>query len=497
MSRITGRPRGRTKMTVTGKITWCLILVAVFVLPGGELVAEDAAPPDLARTQVRLQQLLQDELFLDTVVAVDDEHVLIIYTPQVESEDELLPELTMAVYAAGIAAPWTKEIGVIIQTAGLPLGHVIVPTQAVKNLDEGRIKQDAFYLQWVIMPYTAPDATAADMLLQDWELPAGWTIQGQQEDTPEAVLAKVGVTITEEIPIEEWLAAWSELDTPDGSLIVAALLTVSDLDVTEVLESLGAAPDPDQPTVHPTVTLTGPPGVRISGRSNVLLAVTGPSAPAQQAMDLLKQLTLAEKPFEGLLAQGIAAPPAAGAVTPPGEAALTPPAGGTTAPPPTPTGGTPSTTPPPTSGTPSTTPPPTSGTPSTTPPPTVFPGGGETQPPPMPLAANSVVKEAVLCQGVDEDNKPEGITNTFPADTVKIGLYLRMTNAPGNTEITLEWSRGERLLQRRLLLVSGSRRLITYIYAARAAHLRAGSYAVEIKEDDRLVARLPFVIQPE
>ena len=53
------------------------------------------------------------------------------------------------------------------------------------------------------------------------------------------------------------------------------------------------------------------------------------------------------------------------------------------------------------------------------------------------------------------------------------------------------------MLHRRLLLVSGSRRLITYIYAARAAHLRAGSYVVEIKEDDRLVARLPFTIQPE
>ena len=467
-------------MTVTGKRTWCLLLAVVFVLPSGELVAEDAAPPDPAQTQVRLQQLLQDELFLDTVVEVDDEHVLIIYTPQVGSEDELLPELTMAVYAAGIAAPWTQEIGVIIQTAGLPLGHVIVPTQAVKNWDEGRINLDAFYLQWVMMPYTAPDATAADMLLQDWELPAGWTIQGQQEDTPEAVLAKVGVTITEEIPTEEWPAAWSELDTPDGSLIVAALLTVSDLDVTEVLESLGAAPDPDNPTVHPTVTLTGPPGVLVSGRSNVLLAVTGPSAPAQQAMDLLKQLTLAEKPFEGLLAQGIAAPPAAGAVTPPGEAALTPPAAEIVTPP---AGGT--------------TAPPTGGTPSTTPPPTVFPEGGETQPQPMPLAANSVVKEAVLCQGVDEDNKPEGITNTFPADTVKVGLYLRMTDAPANTEITLEWSREERLLQRRILLVSGSRRLITYIYAARAAHLRAGSYAVEIKEDNRLVARLLFTIQPE
>ncbi len=123
--------------------------------------------------------------------------------------------------------------------------------------------------------------------------------------------------------------------------------------------------------------------------------------------------------------------------------------------------------------------------------------GSASLPQPMPLAANSVVKEAVLCQGVDEKNNPEGIANTFPADTVKIGLYLRITNAPANTEITLEWSRGERLLQRRLLLVSGSKRLITYIYAARAEHLRAGSYAVEIKENDRLVARLPFTIQPE
>ena len=464
-------------MTVTGKITWCLILVAVFVLPGGELVAQDAAPPDLAQTQVRLQQLLQDELFLDTVVAVDEEHALIIYTPQVGSEDELLPELTMAVYAAGIAAPWTQEIGVIIQTAGLPLGHVIVPTQAVKNLDEGRIQQDAFYLQWVIMPYMAPDATAADMLLQDWELPAGWTIQGQQEDTPEAVLAKVGVTITEEIPTEEWPAAWSELDTPAGTLIVAALLTVSEVDVTEVLESLGATPDPDNPTVHPTLTLTGPPAALVSGRSNVLLTVAGPAASAQQAMALLKQLTLAENPFEGLLAQGIAAPPAAGAVTPSGEAALTPPAGGTTAPPPA-------------AGTTSQ---PTTGATGTAQPPAVFPGG--TQQPAVSLSADSVVKQAVLCERVDEHNAPQGVTDTFPAGTKKVGLYLKITGAPANTEILLQWSRAGTIVRRQLLMVRGDKQLISYIYPGREPHLRAGNYAVEIQQNDRLVARLPFTIE--
>ncbi len=471
MSRITGKPRGRTKMTVTGKITWCLILVAVFVLPGGELVAEDAAPPDLAQTQVGLQQLLQDELFLDTVVVeVDEEHVLIIYTPQVESEEELLPELTMAVYAAGIAAPWTKEIGVIIQTAGLPLGHVIVPTQAVKNLDEGRINLDAFYPQWVMMPYTAPDATASDMLLQDWELPAGWTIQGQQEDEAEAVLAKVGVTITEEIPAEEWSAAWSEIDTPDGSLIVAALLTVSDLDVTEVLESLGATPDPDQPTVHPTVTLAGPPAVLVSGRANVLLAIGGPTTPAQQALDLLKQLTLADNPLDGLVAEAPGAPPAEGTGTPPVGGTVTPPAAGTTAEPTTEETG-------------------------ATLPPAIFPGG-ETQQPAVSLSPDSIVKQAVVCKRVDEHNAPQGATDTFPAGTQKVGLYLKIKGAPANTEITMEWSRGGRLLRRQLLLATSDKELISYIYAAGQQSLKAGDYAVEIKENDQSVARLLFTIVP-
>jgi len=117
------------------------------------------------------------------------------------------------------------------------------------------------------------------------------------------------------------------------------------------------------------------------------------------------------------------------------------------------------------------------------------------QKPAISLVESSVVKEAVLCEGVDENNQPEGVTNTFPPGTAKLGLYLRIVDAPANTELMLKWYRGQRLLDRRMVLVAGDRQLITYIYAASTESLRAGGYTVEILENGDLVARMPFTVQ--
>ena len=122
-------------------------------------------------------------------------------------------------------------------------------------------------------------------------------------------------------------------------------------------------------------------------------------------------------------------------------------------------------------------------------------------PPPAPHtpattpSPDSVVKQAVLCEGVDEHNVPQGVSNNFPAGTEKVGLYLAIQDAPANTEITVEWSRGDRLLRRRLMVVAGNEKFLTYAYAALQQSMQAGNYVVEIKEDGRLVARLPFTIQ--
>jgi len=105
------------------------------------------------------------------------------------------------------------------------------------------------------------------------------------------------------------------------------------------------------------------------------------------------------------------------------------------------------------------------------------------------------VKDAVICQGVDENSIPIGAGNTFSANTEKVGLFLRIASALANTEIKLEWSRDGKVTRRDLLIATGDQKAITYIFPARAEYLQPGTYDVAIKQGGQLVGRLVFTIQ--
>lgn len=113
----------------------------------------------------------------------------------------------------------------------------------------------------------------------------------------------------------------------------------------------------------------------------------------------------------------------------------------------------------------------------------------------MALDPTSVVKEAIICEGVDEHNDPVGVGETFSSQTDKIALVLRLEGAAPNTEITLEWTHDGDILARRILIVGGDQRLVTHIFPSKAQYLPSGNYAVEISEGDRLVGRRVFTIQ--
>ncbi len=113
----------------------------------------------------------------------------------------------------------------------------------------------------------------------------------------------------------------------------------------------------------------------------------------------------------------------------------------------------------------------------------------------MALEPTSVVKEAIICEGVDEHNDPLGVKQLFPTETKKVTLFLRIAGAPQNTEVTLEWSLNGNILTRRLLILAGDQRLDIPIFPAKAEYLAPGNYAVQIKEGDRVVGRKVFTIQ--
>jgi hypothetical protein len=114
--------------------------------------------------------------------------------------------------------------------------------------------------------------------------------------------------------------------------------------------------------------------------------------------------------------------------------------------------------------------------------------------PAVPLAPHSIVKQAITCEGLDEESKPQGVRDAFPAATEKVGLFLRIVDAPANSELSLRWCIGEKLLRRQIIIVSGTKETLTYIYAANRDTLWEGRYAVEIMEKGQLVGRIIFTV---
>lgn len=111
---------------------------------------------------------------------------------------------------------------------------------------------------------------------------------------------------------------------------------------------------------------------------------------------------------------------------------------------------------------------------------------------PVPLAADSAVRRAVVCQGVDEQGELAGCLEIFPAGTEKVSLYLEIVGARPNSEVQVTWYLDGKIIGRELVLVSGDRRLLSYLYAQGRQDLWAGAYAVELRENGALVGRLVF-----
>jgi hypothetical protein len=133
------------------------------------------------------------------------------------------------------------------------------------------------------------------------------------------------------------------------------------------------------------------------------------------------------------------------------------------------------------------TPPPNPTTPST--PPSTAPAVA------VELAATSVVKEAVICTGIDENRQPTGVTDSFPPQTGRVCLYLRIADAPADTMIRLEWSRNGELLRGFTIVVAGDHSAIVDVGPNRGEHLEAGQYAVDLKENGEAIGRVVFRIE--
>lgn len=116
---------------------------------------------------------------------------------------------------------------------------------------------------------------------------------------------------------------------------------------------------------------------------------------------------------------------------------------------------------------------------------------------PIPLAEDSSIRRAVICLGFDDRSGLRGVQDVFPSGTEKVALYMEMVDARPNTEIQMTWRRDGNIIARQLLLVSGDKKNIGYLYAAGQEHLWDGHYAVDIRENGRDVGRVTFRVGDE
>jgi len=114
---------------------------------------------------------------------------------------------------------------------------------------------------------------------------------------------------------------------------------------------------------------------------------------------------------------------------------------------------------------------------------------------PVALAADCVVKEAAFGTGEDAQGRLTGVGNVFPFGTKQVSMYLRFEDAPARTELLLTWMHEGKTLLHQIIEATGSGGTMIYLMAANKPEIWAGNHAVVIKQNQRHVGTVTFVVR--
>ncbi len=107
---------------------------------------------------------------------------------------------------------------------------------------------------------------------------------------------------------------------------------------------------------------------------------------------------------------------------------------------------------------------------------------------------DSCLRKVAVGTSLDEDNKLVNVGEKFPVGTAQLVVLLQLTEAPDNTEVTVQLFHGNRLLLQRPILLSGNRKFAVTVYPRNAASFQSGEYRCQVKVNDQVAWQLPIQI---
>ncbi len=381
--------------------------------------------------------------------------------PALEGHGHLESIVTYMLVDAALAAPWVEQVAALFSDATGGSFGLRAPASAARQYAHGGMDTatllsmctltDAASLTGGAVTPQAPPATVVSQA----QLPPGWLASGTREITPADLQQVLPAVQLAAHPIT-W-SGMQVLQTGQSAVTVVAMALPTAQQCAQLTQQISAQYG-GSPAAAGTTRLASQPPVDLMQAGARLHLLQGDA----QAVALAA----------GLLGATGGTPPAASL---PGYAPVTPaPAEPTTQPTTAPAQPAEVTPPEPAA-------PPAPAAPAPAPPPD-----------PIKLPDDSFIRQARLCTGVDERNRPETFYGRVPAGAQRVGLYLAIEDAPAGSELLLVWYRDGQVLNRRLLVLSGDRRTVNYIMSAGAGELPSGNYWVEILVDDEPIARLVF-----
>jgi len=107
---------------------------------------------------------------------------------------------------------------------------------------------------------------------------------------------------------------------------------------------------------------------------------------------------------------------------------------------------------------------------------------------------DSCLRKVAVGTSLDEENRLVDAGEKFPADTERLVVLLQLTDAPANTDVTVQFFHSDRLLLKRPILVSGSHKFAVTIYPRHAESFQPGEYRCQVKVNNQVAWELPIRI---